>query len=776
MNHNYGEDTIEQINNGTSRGVRTIWSSYSDDDGATWSEPVNRFDEVQHPATRWDATGPGNGIQLKHGPHEGRLVIPAIGRNILSDDHGQTWYESGRLIADTNEATVVELTDGTLMRNDRLSSNKEIRRRAISTSQDQGATWSQVRYDPVLIDPVCQGSIVRYMPADNSLGNRMLLFSNPADVNVRENMTVRISYDDGETWGLSKTVYSGHSAYSSLAVLADGTVGLLFEGGAYSPYDKIMFAAFNLEWLSADEADLEGLLFGSGSLSPLFRGDLEQYQLSLYTGTEQVTVTPVAADIRTAIRINGEPVLSGQSKTIDLNGIGQIEVETVLGERSRNYIIRIDQSRERPDLLLHWDFDLIDDRGIIDVTGNGHTGLLKNGAELLPGHTGNSLHLDGQRSHVEVTQDEDLHFGTDSFTFSAWINPDSLTLQRHIMIWYGEAGRTLSQWWMSVEQNGAVRMNINGQPLAREVGIATPSGLVKPGEWTHIAGVRDDDHLKIYVNGELAATSARFDGALMNVTNRNSPVLIGYDKGAVANRDWNGYMDDLRLYRHALDPTDIRKLYEFNDTTAPITTADLNPEQPNGGNGWYTSDVSVSLSAADDLSGVANIQYQLNGAGWEDYTGTIILTDEGTHTLEYRSRDYAGNVELAQSLTIPIDMSPPLLTIVPDRSEIWPPNNKWVPVTMDIQATDAVSEIASLILVSIDSNESGGPHGESRQEELVKDAEFGTGDTSFFLKASRLGSGEGRIYTIKYEAVDHAGNKVTETANVTVPHDQRNHN
>src|SRR5690606_40016488 len=62
------------------------------------------------------ATGPGIGIQLKHGPNKGRLVIPAIGRNIQSDDHGVTWYESGRLIADTNEPTVVELTDGTLMR------------------------------------------------------------------------------------------------------------------------------------------------------------------------------------------------------------------------------------------------------------------------------------------------------------------------------------------------------------------------------------------------------------------------------------------------------------------------------------------------------------------------------------------------------------------------------------------------------------------------------------------------------------------------------------
>lgn len=776
MNHNYGEDTIEQINNGTSRGVRTVWSAYSDDDGATWSEPVNRFEEVQHPNTRWDATGPGNGIQLKHGPHAGRLVIPAIGRNIQSDDHGLTWYESTRINADTNEATVVELSDGTIMRNDRLSSNREIRRRAISTSADQGATWSQVYYDPVLIDPICQGSIIRYKPADNSEGDQTILFSNAAHENIRENMTVRISDDDGSTWSLSKTVYSGPSAYSSLAVLDDGSIGLLHEGGVYGPYEKIMFTTFNMEWMAAEEADLQDLQVSAGTLAPLFRRDLESYQLFLYSGTEQVEVTPLAEDSRISIEVNGQPAVSGQPIPIDLDEHEQIVVQTTLGDRSRSYVIELDTSREQPELLLHWDFDHMDENGVVDQTGNGHSGILKNGAEVIPGRNGDSLYLDGQRAHVEVSHDEDLHFGTDSFTFSAWVNPDVLNRQRHLLIWYGEAGRTLSQWWMSVEQNGAVRMNINGQPLLREVGVATPSGLVSPGEWTHIAGVRDDDHLKIYVNGELVITSGRFNSSLVDVTNNNAPVLIGFDKGGVANRDWNGSMDDVKLYRHALDPKDIRKLYEEQDTTAPSTSVSFNPELPNGENGWYASDVRVNLSASDDNSGVAATEYQINGTGWVNHSGEILVGDEGVNLLEYRSRDHAGNIETTQSVTISIDKSAPSLTITPDRSEIWPPNHQWIPIEIDVQASDSISGLDSFSLVSIESSEHENQSGEPGTEEFVKGAEFGTSDTSFSLKASRLGSGNGRIYTIKYEAVDLAGNTVTETATITVPHNQGNHN
>ena len=63
-------------------------------------------------------------------------------------------------------------------------------------------------------------------------------------------MTVRLSYDEGKTWGVSKVIHEGSSVYSCLMVMKDGSIGLLYEGGEESRYDAIRVARFNLEWLS----------------------------------------------------------------------------------------------------------------------------------------------------------------------------------------------------------------------------------------------------------------------------------------------------------------------------------------------------------------------------------------------------------------------------------------------------------------------------------------------------------------------------------------------
>ena len=71
-------------------------------------------------------------------------------------------------------------------------------------------------------------------------------------------MTVRLSYDEGQTWPISKMIHTGPAAYSCLTVLADGTIGLLYERGQANPYETIAFARFNLEWLTDGKDKLKG--------------------------------------------------------------------------------------------------------------------------------------------------------------------------------------------------------------------------------------------------------------------------------------------------------------------------------------------------------------------------------------------------------------------------------------------------------------------------------------------------------------------------------------
>lgn len=248
---NAGQDKEAQIVHRQARDTRRVYLIESADNGVSWSKPKDITKSVKKDNWDWYATGPANGIQLIHGPHAGRLVIPcnhseldaqgqavSYSHVIYSDDHGATWHIGGVEDRDTNESTVTELSDGTLMHNMRITGKQH--RRAVATSNDGGMTWSPVRFDDALIEPVCEGNILRYTWPGGGDKSR-ILFSNPASLK-RENLTVHVSYDEGATWPVSKVIYAGPSAYSCMTVLPDGDVGILFECGVKDAYETVKFA------------------------------------------------------------------------------------------------------------------------------------------------------------------------------------------------------------------------------------------------------------------------------------------------------------------------------------------------------------------------------------------------------------------------------------------------------------------------------------------------------------------------------------------------------
>jgi sialidase-1 len=243
--------TEKEIDEGSPKGARTVWITNSSDGGLHWSSAREITASTKKSDWTWYATGPGNGIQLA----DGRLVVPCdhkvagtrafYSHVIYSDDDGKTWKIGGSAGPETNESTVIQLADGSLLLNMRSYAGQH--RRAVALSYDGGLSWFPVRLDPALIEPVCQASMVRYTLARDN-GRDWLLFSNPADSERRDRMTVRLSYDGGKTWPVARMIYAGPSAYSSLTVLRDGTIGLLYERGTADAYEEIEFAHFNLEW------------------------------------------------------------------------------------------------------------------------------------------------------------------------------------------------------------------------------------------------------------------------------------------------------------------------------------------------------------------------------------------------------------------------------------------------------------------------------------------------------------------------------------------------
>jgi len=251
---NLGEDHEREIIDGKSKDTRRIFVLKSDDDGSTWSVPREITTSVKEENWTWYATGPCHGIQLQQGSHKGRLLIPCdhilagskeyYSHVIYSDDHGQSWKLGGSTPQDqVNECCVAELSDGRLLLNMRNYDRSQLNRK-ISFSEDGGLTWGDLLSDPVLIEPICQASMLRVPGKEGDESS--LLFLNPAHKSKRQEMTLRISKDEGRTWPDSIVLHSGPAAYSDLTILANANPGCLFEAGTNSPYEGIVF--LELHW------------------------------------------------------------------------------------------------------------------------------------------------------------------------------------------------------------------------------------------------------------------------------------------------------------------------------------------------------------------------------------------------------------------------------------------------------------------------------------------------------------------------------------------------
>lgn len=236
------------------------YKSYSYDNGQTWTEPedITHFifgDNCVIPEHQtWQASffGSGNGLLTS----SGRIMFVAAIREgaaqslnnyaVYSDDNGLTWQVSGRASTNGDEAKVTELVDGRILMSIRHSG-----KRRYNISEDGGKTWQPTTSTwNDITAPACNGDVIRYTSVSQGHNKNRLLHSVPKGTQ-RKDVTVYVSYDEGLTWPVSKTIVPYNSAYSSLCVLPDGTIGLYVEEdpSGVSGYSTV-FYNFSIEWLT----------------------------------------------------------------------------------------------------------------------------------------------------------------------------------------------------------------------------------------------------------------------------------------------------------------------------------------------------------------------------------------------------------------------------------------------------------------------------------------------------------------------------------------------
>ncbi|SMO52142.1 N-terminal domain of BNR-repeat neuraminidase [Saccharicrinis carchari] len=235
----------------------------SADNGITWSAPLDITNSIygagsSNPISQnWNGVfvASGRGLQLQNG----RLMFAVAVRGttdgidnyvIYSDDKGATWNINTNMVhRHGDESKLAQRNNGDVIISIRNAGTREW-----NISQDNGDTWGTSTNHPDLIDPNCNGEIMTYTSTlDGYDKNRML--HSLAYASNRSNVSMLISYDEGLTFPIVKTICPAPSAYSTFTILEDGTIGMYYEDGSIGGGFDMVFVRFSLEWLT-DGADI----------------------------------------------------------------------------------------------------------------------------------------------------------------------------------------------------------------------------------------------------------------------------------------------------------------------------------------------------------------------------------------------------------------------------------------------------------------------------------------------------------------------------------------
>lgn len=227
----------------------------SEDDGRTWSKPINITEQVKDPSWNFLLQGPGRGITMQ----DGTLVFPIQFIDsermphagiMYSKDRGEHWTIHNPARSNTTEAQVAEVAPGILMLNMRDNRGGS---RAVSITKDLGQTWEEhVSNRSALIEPVCMASLIHVDASKNVLGKDLLLFSNPNSDQKRNHITIKASLDGGVTWKENHQLLLDEDegwGYSCLTMIDAETVGILYE----SSVAHMTFQAVKLKDLVKNE-------------------------------------------------------------------------------------------------------------------------------------------------------------------------------------------------------------------------------------------------------------------------------------------------------------------------------------------------------------------------------------------------------------------------------------------------------------------------------------------------------------------------------------------
>jgi pimeloyl-ACP methyl ester carboxylesterase len=205
----------------------------------------------------------------------------------------------------------------------------------------------------------------------------------------------------------------------------------------------------------------------------------------------------------------------------------------------------------------------------------------------------------------------------------------------------------------------------------------------------------------------------------------------------------------------------------FNTINKP-PNAQAGPDQVVECTGRDGTEVILDGSASGDPDGDA-LTYQWTwadgSAAGEAATATFPL---GRHCVTLTVRDPSGHTDEDIVIIEVADTTPPELTVEVHPNSLWPPNHKMAEIQADVHAEDLCGDVASLTLVSVVSSEPDNDRGDGNTTDDIQGTEINTLDTLFAIRSEWRGGGDGRRYTVTYQATDDSGNRAEMSKDIVV--------